>query len=86
MLGGHGLTTVINELIEKSEANRCYVLSCDNILSFKKKYLKLTDKELIGFNEDNDYINKIPSAEAVQKNDYDINANYYNLAFIKRES
>lgn len=84
--GGTGLTTLIKALINKSINNYCYVSSGETILFFKKNFLELTDDGLIGFNRENDYLNKIPDANIVKRNYYNINVNAYNLQFIFKEN
>lgn len=83
--GGTGLTTLIKVLIDKSIANFCYACSGETFLLFKKDFLELTSDGLIGFNENNDYINEIPSPEIIARNLYNINVNAYNLQFIFKE-
>lgn len=83
--GGTGLTKLINELIEKSTNNFCYVSSGNTNLIFDKEVLKLSDKGLIGFNYENDYLGKIPSEKIVHINKYDMNLNVYNLQFVLKE-
>lgn len=83
--GGTGLTTLIKALINKSTLNFCYAISGSTNLIFKKEFLNLNDKGLIGFNETNDYINSIPNSKIVNINKYDMNVNIYNLQFILKE-
>lgn len=83
--GGTGLTTLIKALIDKSIANYCYVSSGETILFFKKDFLELTDDGLIGFNEKNDYLKEVPNLNILQRNNYNINVNAYNLQFIFKE-
>ena len=83
--GGTGLTKLISALIDKSDAHYCYAISGNTMIKFIKKYLVLTDEGLIGFNENNNYKEEIPSKESVLKTKYDINANMYNLQFIFKE-
>lgn len=83
--GGSGLTTLIQALIEKSENNYCYSLSGNNIIFFNKPFLNLTEDGLIGFNEINDYMNNIPSMDAVKKIGYKFNCTVYNLMFVVKE-
>lgn len=83
--GGSGLTTLIKALIEKSDGNYCYMLSGKDIIFFADPYLELTIDGLIGFNNQNDYINEIPDVKAVTKSKYRFNATIYNLAFFLKE-
>lgn len=83
--GGTGLTTLINALIEKSTHNFCYAISGNTNLIFKKEFLNLNENGLIGFNEDNNYIEMIPNEKVVSINKYDMNVNIYNLQFILKE-
>lgn len=84
--GGTGLTTLINALIEKSTYNFCYAISGNTNLIFKKEFLNLNEEGLIGFNEENNYIEIIPNEKVVSINKYDMNVNIYNLQFILKEN
>ena len=84
--GGTGLTTLINALIEKSTYNFCYAISGNTNLIFKKEFLNLNEEGLIGFNEENNYIEIIPNENVVSINKYDMNVNIYNLQFILKEN
>lgn len=84
--GGTGLTTLIEALINKSTHNFCYTISGGTNLIFKKEFLHLNNKGMIGFNETNDYINAIPNSNIVSINKYDMNVNIYNLQFILKEN
>ena len=83
--GGTGLTTLIKQLREKSTKDYCYVLSGNDIIRFEDGYLDLTKDGLIGFNDNNDYINSIPSHRIVYKNEKKLNGVIYNLSFILNE-
>lgn len=83
--GGTGLTTLIRALIDKASENFCYAISGSTNLIFKKEFLNLTEDELIGFNETNNYIEDIPNKNVVNVNNYDMNVNIYNLQFILKE-
>lgn len=84
--GGTGLTTLINALIEKSTLNFCYAISGNTNLLFKKDFLNINEDGLIGFNKENNYIEMIPDKKVVSINNYDMNANIYNLQFILKEN
>lgn len=83
--GGTGLTTLIKQLKNKAREDYCYVLSGDDVIYFKEPFLDLTEEGLIGFNNDNDYLSKIPSPEIVSKNLNRFNGTIYNLSFILDE-
>gem|GEM_PF-3184184 len=83
--GGTGLTTLIKQLKEKTSKDYCYVLSGNGIILFKEPYLDLTNEGLIGFNEQNDYINSIPSREVCGKTQNRFDGTIYNLSFILEE-
>lgn len=85
MSGGTGLTTLIKELKKRAQKDYCYVLSGNDIIYFKEPFLDLTKDGLIGFNEENNYISKIPSQEVVYKNNNKFNGTIYNLSFILEE-
>ena len=61
------------------------MLSGDDVIYFKEPFLDLTEEGLIGFNNDNDYLSKIPSPEIVGKNLNRFNGTIYNLSFILDE-
>lgn len=83
--GGTGLTTLINALIEKSTHNFCYAISGSTNLIFAKEFLTLNNDGIIGFNKENNYIEKPPDNRIVSINKYDMNVNIYNLQFILKE-
>ncbi|MDD3187028.1 MAG: hypothetical protein PHD02_00960 [Bacilli bacterium] len=80
--GGRGLTLLINTLIESSIADYCYILSGNSVLNLEKKYLELTEDNLIGFNKGNDYLNEIPDLSIVKNNKNCFNGTIHNLSFI----
>ncbi len=83
--GGTGLTTLIQQLIDKSDGDYCYLLTGDNVIYFKDEYLKLTDDGLIGFNKSNDYIEQPPSDDVVKKVKNKLNVTIYSLQFMLKE-
>lgn len=81
--GGTGLTTFIKFLLKNSEANRCYVQTGDRIIRFKNALLTSgNNKQYIGFNKMNDYLNNIPDSEALDIADFYLNGTIYNLVFV----
>lgn len=83
--GGTGLTTLIKALEEKSNDTYCYTTSGKTNIYFKKDFIKLDKYGLVGFNKENNYIEKIPDKEIVRVNNYDMNVNAYNLQFILQD-
>lgn len=84
--GGRGLTTLIKSLQEKSDIDRCYLLSGNRILLFKKELLKYNDDYWIGFNGENDFIHQIPDLTVIEECMIYFPGTAYNLNFVlKRE-
>lgn len=82
--GGTGLTTVMENLIDKSQNEYCYVYSGRNIIYFKNGLI--TPKNgLIGFNKECDFLNSTPDRVSIDKCPYYLNGTLYNLNFIKEK-
>ena len=87
--GGTGLTTLIRTLIKFSEKDRCYIYSGKDVIYFIEKYLTLSSENkqekmynLIGFNEESDFINYPPSSNIFASSPFYLNGTLYNLIFI----
>lgn len=90
LTGGTGLTKLIQSLEERSDAYRCYVVSGKRAVNFYKELLEYNDDKWIGFNQENDYISKIPSE--IDENNLVISESLmympgtaYNLNFVMKE-
>lgn len=87
--GGTGLTTLIQALLQFSLEDRCYVYSGRTGLRFQEKYLKLTSENkkdetfnLVGFNEEADFINYPPNLNCILRSPFFFHGTLYNLMFI----
>lgn len=84
--GGRGLTTLIKSLQDKSDTDKCYVLSGKRIIFFEKELLEYDADEWLGLNKEKDFINNIPDEGVVHKCLVDFPGTAYNLNFVlKRE-
>ncbi len=83
--GGTGLTVLVQNLINCSYDDYCYVISGDNCLFLKKPFLELNQDGTIGFNNSNDYFNDIPDENVFHKLNYTLNGTLFNLAFVAKE-
>lgn len=82
-IGGTGLTTLIEKIIDKTEEDYSYVLSGNNILFFRTEYLTLSQDRFIGFNKEHDYFRFRPSEEVIHKSGLYIPGSIYQLLLIK---
>ncbi len=83
--GGVGLTTLIKSLEEKSDGNYCYMLSEKRVLFFYKDLLKHNSNNFLGFNRDNDFLNRIPDLSIFRSCDTFFPETSYNLHFTIRK-
>lgn len=80
--GGTGLTALIKSLEENSDTHYGYVLSGYRGINFVLDYLKFNEDNWIGFNKENDFINKIPSKEVILQSPTYIPGTAYNFTLI----
>lgn len=80
--GGTGLTKLIQSLEESSDAYSCYVMSGQRMLEFQKDYMMYKDGLWIGFNEQNDFLNKPPNTNLLLSNPIFFPGTAYNLNFV----
>mgnify|MGYP000466674374 FL=1 len=80
--GGKGLTFFIETLIESSLADYCYVLNGNTIIFLKNPYLCLNEDGTIGFNNTNNYVEKLPNQQIVINEEKCFNGTIHNLSFI----
>lgn len=84
--GGTGLTRLIKNLEEKSDAYSCYVISGDKQVNFIKELLSYDENEWIGFNKCKDFLSNIPDRNVITKAPFFFPGTAYNLNFVlKRE-
>lgn len=81
VMGGTGLTCLINSLCEKSSVEQCYVISGDRVIFFKKEYLRYNPDNWLGFNDSNDIFN-LPSKDLISRSAAYFCGVAYNLNFI----
>lgn len=82
--GGTGLTSLIQNIINKTDLDFSYVLTGSNILFFRDEYLSLSGKEkFIGFNDQKDYINYRPAEKVIGESHLYIPGTIYNILLIK---
>lgn len=85
-MGGTGLTILINSLQKEAVNDTCYVISGNKIVYFKKDYIVRNEDNWVGFNKEQDFINKIPDNSIIQTSKLSVPGTAYNLNFImKRE-
>lgn len=80
---GTGLTRLIQNIIGKTEDDISYVMSGNIGLGFREKFMNVSDNGLIGFNENNDYINQQPDDSILVSTDFYIPGTIYQLHLIK---
>lgn len=84
--GGTGLTLLIKSLQDKSDSNKCYLISGDKAIFFHNNLLDYTQEDWIGFNESHQYFNDIPSITSIGRCYIFLPGTGYNLNFVmKRE-
>lgn len=80
--GGTGLTKLISSLEKRSDAHRCYMISGKRALWFFHEYLEYDENGWIGFNEENNFLNEIPTHDIIGSNYIDLPGTAYNLNFV----
>lgn len=80
-MGGTGLTCLIDSLCEKSAADRCYVMSGNKAILFRKGYLKYNADKWLGFNNSNDIFD-LPDKGLIYRSATYFGGVAYNLNFI----
>jgi len=79
--GGTGLPQLIKPLQEMASEDKCYVISGNRSVNFKKEYLSYKDG-WIGFNDSNDYFNDKPSEDVCGECLIYMPGTAYNMTFI----
>ncbi len=82
--GGTGLPTLIKSLEDKSDTYRCYMISGDRCINFYSDLLEYDEDGFIGFNEEKDYINKIPKKGVVTDCLIHMPGTAFNLNFVMK--
>lgn len=83
LVGGTGLTKLIESLERRADAHTCYVVSGDRKIWFQSELLKYDDG-WIGFNTKNDYVKAPPDIEVLDRNCFVIPGTAYNLNFVMK--
>lgn len=84
--GGTGLTQLIKGLEDESDAYECYMLSGHRKVNFIKSLLTHNLDNWVGFNEEGDFLSKVPSPECIKDSGLWFPGTAYNLNFVlKRE-
>lgn len=80
--GGTGLTKLIRSLQEKSDADKCYVISGNRCVCFLKDLLYYDEKKWLGFNQEKDFFHAIPEEVVTPKCYIFFPGTAYNLNFV----
>ena len=83
--GGTGLTKLIHSLESKSDAHRCYVISGNRGLLFRKEFLEYNKENWIGFNKEKDFLTAIPELSNIEQIPIFFPGTAYNLNFVMKE-
>lgn len=81
--GGTGLTTLVNTLQEASKLDKCYVLTGNVQMLFKKEYMIHNELNWLGFNESNNFFES-PDKSIFVNNCLNFLGTAYNLSFIMK--
>ena len=84
LLGGRGLTKLIESLEKRSDAHMCYVVSNGRILLFSPEYLNYNKGMWLGFNKENNIFEK-PAPEITGTFDFVFPGTAYNLNFVMQK-
>ena len=83
LVGGTGLTKLIESLERRADAHNCYMTSGNKRMWFRHQHLRYNDG-WIGFNLQNDYVNSRPDASVLSRNKFYIPGTAYNLNFVMK--
>lgn len=82
--GGTGLTKLIRALEEMSVTHKCYIVSGDRVIDFKKEYLIYDENNWIGFNKEGNFKTQLPDPDAIDSFKIFLPGVAYNLNFALR--
>lgn len=82
--GGTGLTHLIKALEEETDAYNCYMISGNRKIKFIKQFLH-SPNGWVGFNEQNEYINNIPSRKCIERSELFFSGTAYNLNLVLKK-
>jgi len=82
--GGTGLPVLIHSLEEKSQKNRCYVISGKRAVNFYEHLLEYNCNGWLGFNTKKDYLRSIPDKDVVTECLIYMPGTAYNFNFVMK--
>lgn len=82
--GGTGLTKLVSSLEKQSDAHKCYLITGNRALWFFHQYLEYNQDGWIGFNTENDFLNKTPAYTVIGPNSIYLPGTAYNLNFVMK--
>lgn len=82
--GGTGLPKLIKSLEDKSDTYRCYVISGKRCINFYRDVLEYNDNGWIGFNDEKNYISRIPREDIVSECLIYMPGTAYNFNFVMK--
>ncbi len=82
--GGTGLTVLIKSLEEKSDTNKCYVISGNRCVNFYHELLEYDIDGWIGFNENKDFMNCKPREGVLNDCLINMPGTAYNFNFVMK--
>ena len=78
----------ISEPILKNEFFKffnAFFYPINKIINFINGMVSLDENRFIGFNKENDFLNKIPDKSSITRSNYNLNGVLYNLNFIVKK-
>lgn len=82
--GGTGLPVLIHSLEEKSQKNRCYVISGKRAVNFYEDLLEYNCNGWLGFNTEKDFLCNVPDKEVIGECLIYMPGTAYNFNFIMK--
>lgn len=82
--GGIGLNEMICEVEKRADTHNCYVLSKNKVICFLPEYLVNNPEGWVGFNKEQDFLNKCPDPNSIYDSDTFLTGTGYNLSLIYR--
>lgn len=82
---GTGLTTLIQNIVGKTDDSLSYVISGKTAIFFKSDFLDVSDDGSVGFNKSNNYVGDIPDDEVLSYCGIFIPGTIYQLHLIRRD-
>lgn len=82
--GGKGLTILLYSLEERSDAHKCYMISGERGLYFRKEFLEFDSDMWIGFNREKSFLDAPPDRSVLLKSDIYMPGTAYNLCFVMK--